>query len=328
MRKVLLSIFSFVTATSFEGLKAQILTLSPGTDLTIKSGTVFFADNIILVPSADFTLSNLSLSNATTVIHTTANNYIARVYQFSANTNPFTGSVQINYQDGTELRGIAENALTLNIHNGTLWNAYTATTRDGTNNYVLTSGLSAVILNELTLANLLAPLPLVWLSFTATKQNSNSLLQWATAQEQNTKDFTVQHSTDGTSWNSLTTMPAAGNSNSIRNYSYVHTNPVKGNNYYRILQTDADNKYSYSEVRTVKFATVDMSFTVMGNPVTNGILTVQVNAATALNLYSADGKLILEKEVSTGMQSIDVSVYAKGIYLLKTNATIQKIVIQ
>lgn len=328
MKKILLSIFILTTATSFDGVKAQVLMLSPGTNLTIKSGTVFFADSITFIPSADFTLSNLSLSKATTVTHTTANNYIARVYQFSGNTNAFTGSVQINYQDGTELRGIAENALTLNIHNGISWNAYTATTRDGTNNYVLTSGMSAVILNELTLANLLAPLPLVWLSFTATKQSSNSLLHWATAQEQNTKDFIVQHSTDGINWNSAVTLPAAGNSNSIRNYSYVHTSPVKDNNYYRILQTDADNKYSYSEVRTVKFATVDMSFTVMGNPVTNGILTVQVNAATTLTLYSSDGKLILEKEVTTGMQSIDVSVYAKGVYLLKANATIQQIVIQ
>jgi hypothetical protein len=36
------------------------------------------------------------------------------------------------------------------------------------------------------------------LSFTAKAQNnSQSLLQWATAQEQNTKDFYIQHSANG-----------------------------------------------------------------------------------------------------------------------------------
>ena len=87
------------------------------TDITILAGTLFNVENLTLSPSADFTISNNSLNKFTTVTHPTSNPYISRVYQFFNNTNPYSGSVQINYTDGAELNGIAESALTLNIHN-------------------------------------------------------------------------------------------------------------------------------------------------------------------------------------------------------------------
>jgi hypothetical protein len=236
--------------------------------------------------------------------------------------------VQINYNDGAELNGIPEAQLTLNIHNGTTWTPYPATTRDGTNNFVLTNGVISTGLNELTLANSLTPLPLAWLSFTATKQNQTALLKWATAQEQNTRDFRVQHSANGINWSGIGLLPATGISNSTSNYNYVHSNPITGINYYRILQTDMDNRNSYSAIRTLKFTKTDEPFTIIGNPVTNDVLTVQVNVSINLSLYTADGKLLWQEQVSAGTKTIDVSRYAKGNYLLKANNTAQKVVIQ
>ena len=318
----------FVSQLFISMAHAQLLTVASGTDLTILSGTIFHADGLTLIPSANFTISNNTLNKSATIIHTSANPYISRVYQFTNNTNLYSGSVQINYTDGAELNGIPENALTLNIHNGTAWIAYPATTRDATNNFVLTNGVSSVTLNEFTLANLSTPLPLVWLSFTATKQNQTALLQWATSQEQKTRNFGVQHSSNGINWTGISTLPAAGNSNSTNNYSYVHTNPVTGINYYRILQTDMDNRNSYSAIRTLKFTKTDEPFTITGNPVINDVLTVQVNTATGLALYTADGKLLWQEPVNAGTKYIDVSRYAKGTYLLKANNTAQKVVIQ
>ena len=195
MKKIL---FVFFAALFFCNAHAQRLTVDPGASLTIQNGAQFHADGLTLMPSADFILSNVVLSRSATTIHPPGNNYISRVYQFSNTSNAFSGSVQINYNDGAELNGLAEEFLTLNIHNGTNWAAYPPITRDDINNFVLTAGLSGITLNELTLADLSAPLPLTWLSFTATAQNnSQSLLQWTTAQEQNTKDFYIQHSADG-----------------------------------------------------------------------------------------------------------------------------------
>jgi hypothetical protein len=317
-----------LAALFFCNAQAQ-LTVESGSSLTIQNGTQLHGDGLTLIPSADFILSNVILSRSTTAIHTPVNPYIARVYQFSNTSNAFSGSIQINYTDGAELNGIAEVDLTLNIYNGTYWAAYPASTRDASNNYVLTNGLSGITLNELTLASQFAPLPLNWLSFTAKAQNkSQSLLQWITAQEQNTKDFYIQHSADGINWVTIGNLPAAGNSNSASNYNYVHTNPVTGLNYYRIKQTDVDSRYSYSPVRILSFTRALQPFTILGNPVTNNVLTLQVNMATSLAFYTADGKLLWREQVNAGTKIIDVSRYAKGTYLLKTITTTQKVVIQ
>jgi hypothetical protein len=304
------------------------LTIAGSSSLTIENGTQIHADGLTLIPSADFSLSNVTVSRSAIVVHTTVNTYISRVYQFSSTSDPFSGSIQINYTDA-ELNGLAEADLTLNIYNGTNWTAYPAIARDAINNYVLTDGLSGITLNELTLASQFAPLPLTWLSFTAKAQNnSQSLLQWATAQEQNTKDFYIQYCSDGISWVTIGSLPAAGNSNFTSHYNYVHTNPIKGINYYRIKQTDVDGRYSYSPIRMLSFTKNLQPFVILGNPVINDVLTLQVNMATSLAFYTADGKLLWQEQVNAGTKTINVSCYAKGTYLLKTITTTQKVVIQ
>jgi Secretion system C-terminal sorting domain len=324
-----MKIIFFFTGLLFSSMAgAQLLAVSAGTDLTILNGTIFRTEDFTLTPAANFIISNNTLNKSTTVIHTSSSPYISRVYQFTNNTNPYTGSVQINYADGAELNSIPENVLTLNINNGTSWLDYPATTRDGTNNFVLTNGLSAITLNELTLANQLTPLPLVWLSFIATRQNQTAMLRWTTAQEQNTRNFAVQHSSNGMNWESIGTLPAAGISSRPSNYRYVHTAPLTGINYYRILQTDLDNRSSYSEIKMLRFTAVDEPFTIIGNPVTNGVLTVQVNTVSGLALYNTAGKLMWQEKVNPATKYIDVSGYAKGVYLLKANLATQKVVIQ
>ena len=100
---VLPILFAFISQAQ------QLLKVTPGTDITIVSGTTFRVDSLTLTPSADFTLSNNTLSKATTAVHSGGIPYIARVYQFAGNTNSFTGTVQINYTDGAELNSIPEN---------------------------------------------------------------------------------------------------------------------------------------------------------------------------------------------------------------------------
>jgi hypothetical protein len=317
---------AFFLAILFSSL-ANAQLLSFGSDaVTIKSGTTVVVENLSLIPSADITISNNTLDKFTTIINPSINPYISRVYRFSNSTPLFNGSVQVNYNDA-ELNGIPENQLTLNINNGSLWNAFPATLRDGINNFVLTNNVSSV-LNELTLANASTPLPLTWLSFTATRQNQIASLNWATAQEQNTRNFIVEHSAHGISWNPIGTLPAAGFSTGINHYNFTHTSPLTGMNYYRILQTDIDNRYSYSSIQALEFNGNNEPFTLTGNIVTNHSLTLQVNIAGILALYNADGKLLWQETVNTGTKTLSLSQYAKGLYLLKSQNTTQKLVIQ
>lgn len=310
----------------FGSSRAQIF--SVGTSgVTLKSNTIFSADGLILTPSADITMTSVSLSRNVTASHTPSQPYISRVYRFSGTTAPYSGRVQINYLDPSELNGIPEANLMLNIHNGTLWQAYTGTV-DATNNNVISNPFTNVALNELTLANVLTPLPLNWLSFNAFKQKTSVFLQWNTANEQNTKDFTVQFSTNAIRWNDLTTIPSSTLNSIVNTYNYTHTKPIKGINYYRIIQTDLNGRSSYSIVRTLKYTDGTDAFYVLNNPVKNDMLQVQVNSSMMLGLYTAEGKLLLQQQASSGLQNIDVSKYAGGLYLLKGNSTSIKIVVQ
>ncbi len=179
------------------------------------------------------------------------------------------------------------------------------------------NGACAVAFSNVTITSLTAcaPLPVTILSFTAQKQGTAALLNWATATEQNTKEFVVEWSTNGQNWQAIGTVEAAGNSNSVLRYSFVHTSPVKGTNYYRLKQTDIDSHYKYTKVVAVKF---DNSLTVaiMPNPVTNNLYINNMPAGSLVKLMAADGRVLLNRKVISENETVDMSHYAKGFYLL------------
>lgn len=331
IRKIFVSILFLLF---FNLVRSQIITVSSSTDLVIKSSTPFFADNIIFTSSSDFTLNNISLSRNTTIANPASNVHIARVYKFSGNTNPFTGSIRINYQDGAELNGLDENSLELNIYNGMAWQLYNKTSNDEVINYVLTTSFSSIQLNELTLAAAGSALPLQWRSFIAARQQKNVQLQWSTFSEQNTKNFTVQNSVDHINWTSLVTVAAAGTSNSVSMYNYLHTSPAPGYNYYRIIETGLDGKKNYSVVQKIFFESSLFNVELLGNPVINGMLEVRVNLSKltdippVLKLFTSDGKLLRKIQTVAGTNTIRVNAYAKGTYLLQANDTVIKFLIK
>ena len=57
-------------------------------------------------------------------------------------------------------------------------------------------------------------------------------------------------------------------------------------------------------------------------------LHLQVNEITDLQLYNTEGKLIWERRISSGTETINVTGFSKGMYILKGNQTTEKIVIQ
>lgn len=172
-------------------------------------------------------------------------------------------------------------------------------------------------------------LPVTWETVSAEKQNGQSVLRWSTASEQNTKDFVVQHSSNTTDWTSLTTIPAAGNSTTTRNYSYVHQNPLKGNNYnyYRILQRDLDGKFSYSKIVSIIFNEPGSDLQVYPNPV-HDQLTVFLAETQMVRLVNAAGATVWKGQLPAGRNTIPVQTYSKGVYVLTTGTQSFRILIQ
>jgi hypothetical protein len=84
------------------------------------------------------------------------------------------------------------------------------------------------------------PLPVTLLDFTAVKVNESVLLEWQTESEYSSDYFEVERSLNGTDWNRLFTVKAAGESSESLIYQKMDENPIDGISYYRLNQYDFD----------------------------------------------------------------------------------------
>lgn len=97
----------------------------------------------------------------------------------------------------------------------------------------------------------LGPLPLKITQFNGSLQNQQVVLTWNVQDTDPTALFTVQYSTDGTSFQPLQSItPKKGAFES--SYQYIDHNPANGLNYYRLQVSHTTGKY-YSPVVLVKY---------------------------------------------------------------------------
>jgi hypothetical protein len=192
-----------------------------------------------------------------------------------------------------------------------------------------TSSPTCTITRNFTISGTSGSLPVTWETVSAEKQNGQSVLRWSTASEQNTKDFVIQHSLNTTDWSILSTIPAAGNSTTTRNYSYVHQNPLKGinYNYYRILQRDLDDKFSYSKIVSIVFNEPGADLQVYPNPAED-VVTVFISEEQEVSLLNAAGALVWKSKLPAGRTQLPLVKFSSGLYFLKTKTQTIKLLIK
>lgn len=164
-------------------------------------------------------------------------------------------------------------------------------------------------------------LAVTWFSFTATPQGNTVALHWSTATEQDTKDYTIQRSSNGVNWNSIGQLPAAGNSSTEQQYRFADPAPLAGNSYYRLLQRDINGKINYSDAVVYKYITVPHTLSIYPNPVVNGKARISISEAAVVSVYNSTGTRVLQQSLSAGEHTLNVSALAKGTYYIKCNST-------
>lgn len=86
------------------------------------------------------------------------------------------------------------------------------------------------------------PLPVSLLYFNAECDNGKTLLSWATASEVNNDRYIIQRSTNTRDYQTIGTMPGAGNSNAPIHYAFADPEAAFENVYYRLTQVDYDGR--------------------------------------------------------------------------------------
>ena len=162
--------------------------------------------------------------------------------------------------------------------------------------------------------------PVRLLSFTANCNNSNVVLRWSTATETNNNYFTIESSTNAINWKIAGTVYGAGNSSSIRNYSFTDVETYNGVSYYRLNQTDFDGRMRYFNVIVVRCISVVTEFKIYPNP-NNGIFTVE-SSENKYELIIIDvlGRKVFSQKSQSGKTRIDLSAQPGGVYFIQISS--------
>ena len=175
------------------------------------------------------------------------------------------------------------------------------------------------------------PLPVTLLYFKGNADGCSINLNWATASEQNAKSFRVERSADGKTWASLAVIAAAGNSTTVRNYTFTDAKATR-TNYYRLVQMDFDGTtavYGLSESVATQGCfdeTTNGVTSLYPNPNSTDEVTVKFYTDRGDEDVSVEIHNVLGQQVSatklainngTSLVKIDIHTLEAGTYFVK-----------
>ncbi|RZK46198.1 MAG: T9SS type A sorting domain-containing protein, partial [Pedobacter sp.] len=163
-------------------------------------------------------------------------------------------------------------------------------------------------------------LPVIIRDFVATASANSVNISWSTQQESNSAFFAIERSTDGNNWNQVGQVKAAGNSAKVIRYSFTDLNLVNGSAHYRLKMVDADNKFAYSDVKSIRSSSI-ASVKVYPNPATDyANITLDAKAGNSIiRLINQSGQVVSEKSVAanSGTVVLPLQQFQNGTYALR-----------
>jgi glucose/arabinose dehydrogenase len=159
-------------------------------------------------------------------------------------------------------------------------------------------------------------------------------LSWKTASEQSFREFQVEYSTNGASFDRVGTV-LAKNSALGSTYSFLHRVSYEGGVYYRLKMVNVDGSSRYSDVVHL-FLKGNGRWVVVPSLINNGTMNVNLagSAYQSLELISLGGAVLLQKNLlgQSGQVKVAVGKFPAGVYMVRltgrAGAALQKVVIQ
>jgi hypothetical protein len=170
-------------------------------------------------------------------------------------------------------------------------------------------------------------LPIELISFEGYEMDGVVILEWSTASEENNDYYSIERSSDGVNYELISTMPGAGNSTSVLEYTYIDSSPFLGRSYYRLRQTDFDGASETFNPITVDFTTLVEGKLIIGpNPVKRGekiTIKTQTNSDEILNIsvYNMLGEVVLSNNFSGTIFEFNLDQNTRpGIYFVEVSS--------
>ncbi len=160
-----------------------------------------------------------------------------------------------------------------------------------------------------------ATLPVALARFEVTPEGPTTRLSWATTSETNSDYFEIQHTTDAAAWNSLGRVRSYGESTTVRNYTFSHSTPSGGLNYYRLRMVDKDGTFEYSPIKSLRFEDSE-GLVLYPNPAANRFMLKGRADIKQLEVFSITGiRVLTVAEIPS--DGVDLSSLSPGQYTVK-----------
>ncbi len=159
-------------------------------------------------------------------------------------------------------------------------------------------------------------LPIMMSEFSAQRKDKTAMLNWKTSSEINALRFEIERmSSNGF----ITVGSVAAKNNGTPNiYSFTENNSSATTTQYRLKLIDRDNRYRYSEIRTVKGIGTPADFTISPNP-SNGsttIISTVVSGSERFQILDNVGRVIRTiSGINTG--NINITGLQKGMFYIR-----------
>ncbi|MFK7932213.1 MAG: M4 family metallopeptidase [Saprospiraceae bacterium] len=163
-------------------------------------------------------------------------------------------------------------------------------------------------------------------NLTATANQNNIQLDWATANEFDNKGFQIERQKTGSDvWENIGFTDGKGDTSTGHTYQYIDREVLAGVTYlYRLVQLDFNQSKSISNIVSAAISNQTASFTITPNPTVDHVL-VQINTnlkeTATISLLSVSGQVIQENIKFSGENNhrVDLTNYPSGIYFIKIN---------
>lgn len=198
---------------------------------------------------------------------------------------------------------------------GTDWVELTLVGTSGSDPYTITGQTSSF--SEFSIYSTDAdanPLPVELIDFHGWVDVPDIQLNWTTLTELNSDFFQIERSDDGTSFRSIGSVDAHGNSSERHEYVFIDMNVNGGTHYYRLMIVDVDGSFEHSS--TIRIKSDINPVLVYPNPVQDRIQIIGINQdqIQSISLYDLSGKL---KKVFRDTDQLSVEGFTKGQYLIQ-----------
>jgi endonuclease I len=161
-------------------------------------------------------------------------------------------------------------------------------------------------------------LPVTLTDITAVKNNETVWVKWNVSMETNAKQYEVERSIDGVSFNKVGLVAAQNKPT----YSFGDDNLLKANTlFYRVKMVDIDGRFTYSKIVSVKINNKAGAVTIFPNPAANEItvsLHQPMQNKAVVKITDVAGKELMKQDVIAAQNNIKlkVSTLPAGKYLL------------